>query len=197
MCLTINAVKYFTLGCVTSARETEGHSWNWAIFLIRKINPSCSSGRGPDWGRCPIPNRLLNTGYILSALSLLQQLQHVSARYLPTFSQLEFHPLHSPSLWSSTPIWYLCCVVTPAEKLLDFVQMMKKCAHLDYLKLITFLMESSHLAEILQLYFSGMWLHCKWLNIIHHKLRFKTSSNPPEQKKWACVPNYTHKYNSG
>lgn len=90
--------------------------------------------------------------------------------------------LHSASLWSSTPIWYLCCVVTPAEKILDFVQMMEKCAHLDYLKLITYLMESSHLAETPQLHFSGTWFLCKWPNIIHQKLRGKTSSKPPEQK---------------
>jgi len=38
-------------------------------------------------------------------------------------------------------------VVTPAEKILDFIQMMEKFAHLDYLKLITFLLESSHLAR--------------------------------------------------
>lgn len=72
--------------------ETEGHSWKLSHVLIRKINTSCSTGRGPDWGRCPIPNRLLNTGHIWSILSLLQQVQRVSARYLPIFSQLEFHP---------------------------------------------------------------------------------------------------------
>lgn len=44
-------------------------------------------------------------------------------------------------------MWSLCCVVTPAEKILDFIQMMGKFAHLDYLKLITFLLESSHLAR--------------------------------------------------
>lgn len=90
--------------------------------------------------------------------------------------------LHSASLWPSPPIWYLCCVVTPAEKILGFVQIMEKHAHLDHLKLITFLMGSSYLAEILQLHFSGMWLHCKRPNTIHHKLRCETSSNPPEQK---------------
>lgn len=90
--------------------------------------------------------------------------------------------LHSACLWSSTPIWCLCCVVTSAEKKLDFVQMIEKCAHLDYLKLISLLMKSFHLAEILQLHFSGVEFCCKWPNMIHYKQRCETSSNPPEQK---------------
>lgn len=183
MSLTINAVKYFTLGGVTSA-------WRgWGIQLetepcFDKENQPKLLHRQRSWLRQmshSLLNWLLNTGYILSTLSLLQEVEHASGICLSSASWNSIL-LHSASLWSSTPIWYLCCVVTPAEKILGFVQMMDNCAHLDYLKLITFLMESSHLAELLQLHFSGIWFLCKWSNIIHQKLRCETSSSPLEQK---------------
>lgn len=38
-------------------------------------------------------------------------------------------------------------MLTPAEKILDFIQTLEKFAHLDCLRPITFLLETSHLAR--------------------------------------------------
>lgn len=67
----------------------------------------------------------------------------------------------------------------------------KKRAHLDYLKPITFLMESSHLAEIVQPHFSGMWFCCKGLNIVHHKPRCKTFQILLKKKMSSCSKLHT------
>lgn len=197
MSLTINAVKYFALGGVTSAGDTEGYSWKLSHVLIRKINPSCSTGRGPDWGRCPIPNRLLNTGYILSSLSLLQQVQHVSARYLPIFSQLEFHPVaFCLSVIIHANLISLLCGYSCRENFGFCPNDGKMCPFR--------LPEADNLSN--GKFPSGRNTATAFFRDVvplqmtqHYTPETKTQNffKTSWTKKWALIPNYTHKYNSG
>lgn len=71
-------------------------------------------------------------------------------------------------------------MVTPAEKILDFIQMMGNFAHLDYLKPITFLLESSHLARSTAAAFFSYVIPLQMTQ--HYAPDIKSSSNPPREK---------------
>lgn len=82
-------------------------------------------------------------------------------------------------------------MVTPAEKISNFTQMMEEFAHLDYVKLITFLLESSHLARNIATVFFRDAIPLQMTQYYAPENNNAKLLQTFLNKKWVLIPNCT------